>query len=99
MKGSLKLKPQSGLFRRPRKAGKPEPQPQLSFEATPLFPLPPVQIGTLPDGGEWDFLRYVEPIGDAEMLAFQVAQITHGLGVIRRELDALKEEQLNEREP
>jgi len=65
--------------------------PTLSQEANqPLSPVPVPQLATLPDGDLWDFLHYSDPISDPDMLSFQVAQLTLGMGELKRRIDELE---------
>lgn len=84
-----------GLKRRlgskPRRRSSKEP---LNFEASPLNPVPVPQLATLPETDVWEFLKYTDPIDGPDMLAFQVAQLTVGMGELKRQIDELKEGQL-----
>lgn len=55
-----------------------------------MNPVPMPALGTLPDGDQWGFLAYVDPIEDPGMMAFQVAQLTLGMGELKRQLDELR---------
>lgn len=63
----------------------------------PLNPLPSPVLGVLPDADLWAFLDYTDPIEDPGMIAFQVAQLTVGMGELKRQIDELRETQRNER--
>ena len=79
------------LASKPRRRSSKEP---LNFEASPLNPVPVPQLATLPEADLWEFLKYQEPIDGPEMLAFQVAQLTVGMGELKRQIDELKKGQL-----
>jgi len=74
-----------------RKPDKPSSKgPPLKFDAPPMNPLPGPQLATLPDVDVWGFLQYVEPVEDVGMLAFQVSQLTLGMGELKRQIDELR---------
>lgn len=86
------LKPlRERLTQKFRRSSKAKP---LKFDASPLNPVPVPQIATLPEADLWEFLNYQDPIDGPEMLAFQVAQLTVGMGELKRQIDELKEGQL-----
>lgn len=62
----------------------------LDFEAPPLNPAPVPDLADFqPD--PWAFLAFADPIEDPGMLAFQVAQLTVGMGELLFQLTYLKE--------
>lgn len=65
--------------------------PPENFEGPALNPAP------VPDfdcSGEfidfWSFLEWMEPIGDAAMLAFQVSQLTAGMANLKQRIEELE---------
>jgi hypothetical protein len=92
MNGSRGSKRRWGLSpgKRRRKVETSSTEP-LEFEGPTMKPVPVPELGVVPDFDAWDFLRYVDPIDDPAMLAFQVAQLTVGMAELKRRLDAMEE--------
>lgn len=64
----------------------PDPMPittGLDFQGPDLAPAPVPELAQ-PELNVWAFLEYVDPIEHPEMLAFQVAQLTVGMGELLR---------------
>lgn len=61
-----------------------------AFQPPPMSPAPVEGLSQL-ELDPWAFLDFQDPIEDAAMLAFQVAQLTVGMGEILRELATLRE--------
>ncbi len=58
-----------------------------------MNPVPtPEPIAALPPLDIWGFLEFIEPIDAPEMLAFQVAHLTVGMGELKRKLERLENE-------
>lgn len=55
-----------------------------------MSPVPVPTLAVAPDA--WAFLAYDQPIDDPGTLAFQVAQLTVGMGELKRRLDAMEED-------
>jgi hypothetical protein len=63
----------------------------LDFDGPELNPVPiPDQVPSAFQPDPWGFLEFVDPIGDAQMLAFQVSQLTVGMGELKRRLETVE---------
>lgn len=62
----------------------------LDFEGPELNPVPIPEVPSAFQPNPWGFLEFIDPIGDAQMLAFQVSQLTVGMGELLRRIEALE---------
>jgi hypothetical protein len=61
----------------------------LDFQGPELSPAPVPPLAS-PEFNIWGFLEFQDPIDDPAMLAFQVAQLTVGMGELLRRLEHLE---------